>query len=254
MHRLSRALWSEMHVGDDRLGQLLAPHVMQTGIGEWWVGTWPRPRASCLFVGGNLALQGTWTQPDVDFLSGLLREKLRSWDRIFLEMASELEASVLPSLRPLQYWPRVVLHLASSGSRTSVETKEFHRLDVADTPALASLCEELHWVGDSWGGLEALAQSGRAWGAWCDGTLASIAAPGLVGAAVEDVFVGTEPAFRGRGLSPRCAQAVIADIVARGKTATWTTWPANSSSLRVAEKLGFREVHEDHAWIAGHPL
>jgi RimJ/RimL family protein N-acetyltransferase len=121
MHQIPRALWPEVQLGDDRTGRLIAPHLMRTGVGEWWADRWPHPRVSCLFLGGNL-------------------------------------------------------------------------------------------------------------------------------------FVVTAPAFRGRGLSPRCAEAAIADIRARGKTPTWTTWPANASSLRVAEKLGFRRAYEDHAWIAGQPL
>lgn len=254
MQRLPRASWPAIERRDDRMGQLLAPQLIRSGAGEWWVDAWPAPRASFLVVGGNVALQGSWTQAEAAFLAERLAERLRTWERVFVEMPSELEATVLPRLAPLQSWPLHVFQRAHTPMRRMEETETLRRLDATHSSALAGMSPDLHWIGDPWGGLEALAASGRAWGAWQDGALVSVAAAGLVGETHEDVFVVTQPGYRGRGLSPRCAEAVVADAMASGKTATWTTWPANASSQRVAEKLGFRKVRDLRAWIAGRPL
>ena len=41
---------------------------------------------------------------------------------------------------------------------------------------------------------------------------------------------------------------MISDIRERGHTPTWTTSPDNTSSLAVAESLGFRQERTDVLW------
>jgi len=257
MQVLARELWPQLRrsFGSGRIGLLIAPHVLNTGVGEWWVDRWPLPRASMLFVGGNLALQGDCEAVDPGFIAAIVAQRLRSWDRILIEVNGDWERIALAVVAPLQRWPRVILRLRMQRSPLEEATAVmFRRLGPGDADALLTLSASIQWIGDTWGGLAELARSGRAWAAWSDGRPASVAAPGFVGDIVEDISVVTEPQFRGRGLSTACAALVMNDIARGGKEPIWTTWPANAASLRVAEKLGFAKSHEDHAWIAGQPL
>jgi RimJ/RimL family protein N-acetyltransferase len=239
----------------DRAGLLLAPHMIHAGYGEWWVDATREPRASMIFVGGNLAFHGECARVAPDFVAGRVRGWLRSWERIFVDAPGAWEAMAREALAPLQHWPRVNLRLeGTTPAPPPPAAAEIRRLAAADAGALEALDEDIHWIGDPWGGLAPLAASGRAWGAWVDGRLASVAAALFVGDRHEDIGIVAEPAFRGRGLSPACAARVVADIQAGGREPTWTTWPRNLASLRVAAKLGFVRAYEDQAWIAGRPL
>jgi RimJ/RimL family protein N-acetyltransferase len=257
MQKLPTDLWPRLrpYFGDDRAGNLLGPHTLGTGHGEWWVDSWPQPAVLLVFVGGNMALLGDPGAASRGFLAEFVRERLQSWERIFVDAPGPWEPLVVDTLAPLQRWPRVSLRLVErSPHEPALHACEVRLLNSEDVPALSALSEELHWIGDAWGGLAGLASSERAWGAWPEGRLASVAAPGLVGHEIEDLFVVTESRARRRGHSTACAARVIRDVTESGKTATWTTWPSNRASLRVAQKLGFERVGEDHAWIAGEPL
>jgi RimJ/RimL family protein N-acetyltransferase len=257
MQRLPTERWSEMRtrLNADRAGLLLAPHMVHTGHGEWWVDTAFEPRASILFVGGNLAFHGECARVAPDFVAARVRAWLHSWERIFVDAPGAWEAMACEALAPLQHWPRVNLRLEGPTPVLPPPAgAEIRRLAAVDAGTLTTLDEEIHWIGDPWGGLARLAASARAWGAWVDGRLAAVAAAMFVGDTHEDIGIVAEPAFRGRGLCPACAARVVGDIRAAGRAPTWTTWPRNQASLRVAAKLGFARSYEDHAWIAGRPL
>lgn len=81
-----------------------------------------------------------------------------------------------------------------------------------------------------------------------------MAVPVFVGDRSEDVGVVTEAACHGRGLSPVCAARVSADIHTRHRTASWSTAPETTASLRVAEQLGFVKPRADVRCVAGPPL
>jgi predicted GNAT family acetyltransferase len=66
--------------------------------------------------------------------------------------------------------------------------------------------------------------------------------------------VVTDPGFRSRGLSTRCAAAVAADVRARGLVPTWTTSPDNTASLAVATRLGFVRHREDVLYAVRVPI
>jgi predicted GNAT family acetyltransferase len=77
--------------------------------------------------------------------------------------------------------------------------------------------------------------------------LASVACTFFLGDAYEDLGVVTEPEYRALGLSTACCYELCLDIIARGRTPSWSTSTDNISSWRVAEKLGF--VHQRDDWI-----
>jgi predicted GNAT family acetyltransferase len=151
-------------------------------------------------------------------------------------------------------WPRIVAVQDDAQEIPPPPGATVRRLDERDVGALDGLDEGTRWISDTWGGAAGLATSGNAFGAFLDGRLASVAVPFTVGTRWVDVGVVTEPFARGRGLSPACAARVVGDIRAAGRLPCWTTTPGNAASRRVAEKLGFRAVRDDVAWVAGAPL
>jgi hypothetical protein len=79
-----------------------------------------------------------------------------------------------------------------------------------------------------------------------------VAVPVFVGDRSEDVGVVTEAACHGRGLSPVCAARVSADLHIRHRTASSSTAPEATASLRTAEKLGFVMPRDDVRFVGAH--
>ena len=57
-----------------------------------------------------------------------------------------------------------------------------------------------------------------------------------------DIGALTNAAFRGRGYSTAAAAIVCRWVQQSGRVPVWSCGEDNAASLRVAEKLGFREV------------
>jgi hypothetical protein len=81
-----------------------------------------------------------------------------------------------------------------------------------------------------------------------------VAVPVFIRDRSEDVGVVTAAACRGRGLSPVCAARMSADFHIRHRTASSSTAPGTTASLRTAEKLGFVKPRDDVRFVAGPPL
>ncbi len=217
---------------------------MRTGHGRCLVDRWPNLRTVLAEVAGNVSLRG-----DPDHLSDL-DEPMAG----FVE-APESFLAVLRELDPgLHVWDRVVFELLGSTPRLPQPAATVRRLTAADAAAAAGLSEEIRWVAATHGGPVALASSELAWGAFVAGRLVSVAVPFYLGEHYEDLGVVTEDAFRCRGLSTACAAAVVADVRARGRRASWTTSLDNTGSLGVAARLGFRPVREDVLYLLRTPI
>ncbi|MGH4023255.1 MAG: GNAT family N-acetyltransferase [Pseudonocardiaceae bacterium] len=219
----------------ERPGPLVWWHLVRTGRGRCLVDRWPNPRTVLAEVAGNISLRG-----DPGHLSDL-DEQLTG----FVE-APESFVPVLRDLDPgMLTWDRVIFELPGAAVRPPQPAAAVRRLTAPDADAVAGLAEDIRWIAASLGGPVELARSELAWGAFDDGRLVSVAVPFHLGERYEDVGVVTEQAFRRRGWSTACAAAVVADIRARGRRATWTTSPDNIGSLGVAARLGFRRVRTD---------
>ena len=227
----------------DRPGPLIGLHVIQTGNGACFADRWPEPRAVLMDTAGNYALRG---EPEA-LPPAALKPQLAG----FVE-APESFAPLLKAAFPeLKVWERVILELPEKPRFTLPRGQVARRLGPADAYHLWGLSPESAWIGKTWGGPAGLAGSGRAWGAFVNGRLASVACIFFVGAGYEELGVATEPAFRGLGLSHACAGALCEDIQARGRRPSWTTSPDNAASLRVAEKLGFSVSRRDALYVVG---
>ncbi len=128
------------------------------------------------------------------------------------------------------------------------------RLGRDDERQLRRLAPETAWIWGTRGDAKGLASSGRAWGAFLDGRLASVACTFFAGERYEEIGVVTEPDFRGLGLSPACAAALCAEVRDRGCVPIWTTSPDNYASLRVAKKLGFEVARTSSLYVVGMPV
>ena len=139
------------------------------------------------------------------------------------------------------------------GARVSAPSSEvwIRRLGGEDLPAIERIDPSLRWIWNTREGAAGLAACGYAWGAFVDGRLVSIATPFTIGERYEEIGVVTEPALRGRGLSPACVARLIEDVRGRGREPSWTTTPDNHASLRVAERLGALKVRDDVQYLTG---
>jgi GNAT superfamily N-acetyltransferase len=247
MRDVDRDRWPELAgwFTPERPGPLIHQHVVHTGRGRCRVDRWPDPRVVLAETAGNYALHGDPAQlpaAGLDDVAG------------FVEAAPEW----LPVLRAadpgVAIWPRLIAVLPSTAPLPDPRGEEVRRLGPADTPALLRYDPDGTWIWETWGGAQELAAAGVAHGAFVDGRLVSIAVPFYVGARHADLGVVTDPGFRGRGLSTRCAAAVAADVRARGLVPTWTTSPDNTASLAVATRLGFVRHREDVLYAVRVPI
>lgn len=195
-------------------------------------------------IGSNISLRG-----DPEHLSELDEPLVGFVD------APESFCAVLRELDPgLHTWDRLVFELSTAAQRPPQPAAAVRRLTAADFSALTGLDEDSRWIAGTFGGPTGLAGSELAWGAFDGGRLVSVAVPFYLGDRYEDVGVVTERAFRRRGLSTACAAAVVTDILARGRRASWSTTPDNHGSLGVAARLGFRPVREDVLYLVRTPV
>ncbi|MEW5988356.1 MAG: GNAT family N-acetyltransferase [Chloroflexota bacterium] len=227
----------------DRPGPLVGLHVLQTGYGACFVDRWPNPQTILVEAGGNYALTG---RAD-GFTSADLARQVQG----FVEAPADFLPLLQTTFPDLQVWDRVILALESEPKYEVPAGATLKRLQEEDAYHLWGLSPASRWISKTWGGPEGVAAGGRAWGAFVDGRLVSLAVPFFVGEQYEDLGVVTEPGFGGRGLSTACAGALVGDILRRGRSASWTTAADNPASRRVAEKLGFHFVRHDYLYVVG---
>jgi GNAT superfamily N-acetyltransferase len=92
---------------------------------------------------------------------------------------------------------------------------------------------------------EGLAQGYRPFGIIADNRVIAHAVAANETAWTEEVMsVWTAPRRRGQGLATAVVAAAAADILGRGKTATYVAAVANRASQRVATKVGFQRAYD----------
>jgi RimJ/RimL family protein N-acetyltransferase len=220
---------------------LIGLHIINTGKGVCCVDRWPEPRVVLAAIGSLLSLSGdpdALTAEDLAALAG-------SW--------LHCPAVFLPALRTvfpdLKIIDRVVFELDDPPALHTSSGFDLRRMDASHAGVLQQLDPDLHWIANTWGGLDTLAASGCAWAAFSSGKPVSLAATFLSADGIEDIGVVTNDSYRGQGLASLCASALCRDIHARGHTASWTTSYDNPASIRSAEKLGFKLVGPDVLYI-----
>ena len=222
----------------------------------WWVHTFspaaaggpgqtgfPIRRALLAEVAGNYQFYG---DPDA-----FTPEEIAPLLKGFIDCPSRFEPLLRAACPDLISWQRIVFQLENLRAISTPARTAIRRLENADASLLASLSPDTAWVIKTWGGADGAARSGKTWGAFVEGKLASVACPFFMGLEVEDLAVATELPYRSRGLSTACAHALIQDVLQRGKQVSWNTSTDNVASIRVAEKLGFRFARTDTLFVTG---
>ena len=231
----------------ERAGPLVGAHVAGTGHGRAWADQWPNPRVALVESAGNYTLDG---DP-----AALVPEDLRPLVRGFVDTPDEFIPGLRAAFPRLGVWSRVIYTLEDLPPAVeSPAGAELRPLTAADEAALAGLSETIAWISKTWDGPHGLAQSGRAWGAFVDGRLASVACTFFAGRHYEDLGVVCEPLFQGRGLTTACAAGLCRAILADRRYPTWTTSTDHRASIRVAQKLGFRPLRLDRLFVIGIPI
>ena len=217
-------------------------HVLRTGHGRCWADRWPEPSALLVETAGNYLLRGNAAAMDPAELRPLVQG--------FVDAPGSFDGLLDGAFPGHARWDRVVYRLdqapkelglsqAAGEAVRAASSVVVRFLDADDGPAVEALHPDVRWVGKTWGGPSGLAASGHAVGAFIGERLVAVAASFFLGARHDEIGVGTEPEFRGRGLSTRCAHLLTVRSVTAGRVPSWTTSLDNAASRRVAERLGF---------------
>lgn len=231
-------------------GPLVAAHVVHTGVGRAWVDRWPDVRVVVAETNYNYVMIGDPAALDPRELAETVAGFVAA-PPSFVPLLETAYSNVIK-------WPRLIGVLPAAPIQppppTASLNAEIHRLSREDGEALELLSAESVWVAQTWGSGKALAESGYGWGAWVDGTLASVACTFFLAKSYEDIGVVTEPPYQGNGLSSACVYELCRDIIARGRKPTWATSTDNVASWRVAQKLGFVHERDDWLYVVGRNL
>ncbi len=128
------------------------------------------------------------------------------------------------------------------GPAPSLPHPAVRMLGEADLPLLEAATVPLNMGDWRFGSAATLLAEGLAAGAVINDALAAVAFTAALGEHYVDVGIVTRESHRGQGLASAAASLVCAAIQAGGRTPVWGASAENTTSQRVAAKLGFREV------------
>lgn len=142
---------------------------------------------------------------------------------------------------------------AETGKRVSYYGDIYHTLTkpvpVCDDPAVRELTaddigllEDFEMDGTDFGGLSVLLNEGTVAAAVVDGKIVGSAHTAAQTDRYADIGVGTNKRWRRRGFATAAASIVARRIQESGRIPVWSCGEDNLASLRVARKLGFKEV------------
>jgi hypothetical protein len=229
----------------DRPGPQTALQAVRTGEGSCHVDRWPDPTSVIVAAGHEMVVAG-------DPARFTPQELLTLGFRGLIEAPVAFEPLLKSAYADLRRWPRVIGTLAGGDAPAPPPGFALRKLTVRDASLARAINPDARWIWSHAASVEERLSRGDVWGALAmEGRLASVALPFTIGDRYEDIGVFTEPRDRRAGLSTACAAALVRDVTARGRIASWSTTPDNLASLRVAGKLAFRRDREDVLYVAG---
>lgn len=224
---------------DDTPETVIPLHLMMQGTCEVYSVGDPTTSNAAIIHGDNLREEPFGMGNDPDGLWALLRH-LDDWKVV------DVSPSVAPRLG--------AIIREATGKRAWYYDDVYHTLiapaPVIDEPAVreftlddTDLLEAAGVDGaDFRGGLQAKLKAGTIAGAVVDGRIVGTAQTAAITDRYADIGVSTDEKWRGRGFATAAASIVARRIQETGRTPVWSCGEDNMASLRVAQKLGFKEV------------
>lgn len=219
---------------------VIAVHLLTRGLCHAYVAGNPARFEGAIVQATDLPTEPTAFGDDPDVLWALLRG-MRGWTcvNVARALAPALGAIIEERLAtPVRYLDDVyhVLHTpVAAFPQPSVRL-----LTSVDLPLLRAAPPAIQAGG--FGSAQALLAEGIVAGAVIDGRLVATAHTAARSVRHADLGVATLPDWRGRGLATSAAALVARAVQAAGQAPVWSAGAGNAASLRVARKLGFKEV------------
>jgi len=225
----------------EKLSWFVGTHLINTGNGACFVDRWPNPKAVLVDVAGNYSMLG---DPDA-----LKSSDLRNRVIGFIDAPKRVYPLLKEAFSDIIIWDRVIYKM-DNPSRTN-EDCEVHKLGASHKHSIWGLSPESSWISKTWGGPSGLVTSGYAFGAFVSGRLVAVACTFFLGNKYEEIGVVTEREHRGRGFAVACASKLTQEIQSRGHIPIWSTSTDNKSSIRAAEKTGFKLDSKGVLYVVG---
>ncbi|MFM9108395.1 MAG: GNAT family N-acetyltransferase [Chloroflexota bacterium] len=239
----------------DALGEspetVMSIHRLRRGLARAWAAGDPVAAPAAAVVQGTLLPDEPHVfGEDAAAIAALLRE-VPGW------VCVNAPAAVAPALariierdtgRPCALGPEVYLTLPEPEPAAATAAAAQHGpaparlLGPADLPLLEAATIPLGMAGWRFGDAARLLAEGIAAGAAEGEDLLAVAFTSALGERFAEIGVVTREDARGRGLAGAGAAIVRDALLAAGVAPVWSTSADNAASLRVAARLGFREV------------
>ncbi|MEU4147437.1 GNAT family N-acetyltransferase [Streptomyces parvulus] len=226
--------------------EVVAQHVLTTGVGSWWADRKDRPRLLAASCADHVVLRGSAEALAPEDLAPLAGTRVDAPDGFLPSLSAAFD-----QLTP---WKRMVWTLqATPQPFTAPRGTTVRRLEPADTDAVHDLGPDAAWLAASWGGPLGLAVSGHAWAAFDRRQrITAVSCTYFRGTSHEEVAAYTT-STRGHRLALACVIALCADIRARGHTPSWNCSVHNRASRLLAWFAGFRLVRGYVHYAVGNP-
>ena len=224
----------------DEIPETVIPlHLMMQGTCEVYSVGGPGTSSASIVQGDNLREEPFGIGNDPDGLWALLRN-LDDWKVVDVSptVAPKLGAIIREATGKRAWYYDDVYHAMTRPAPTigHPAVREFTRADMGLLQAAG-----VDGAGFR-GGLLAMIEQGTIAGAVVDGRIVATAQTAAITARYADIGVATGECWRGRGFATAAASIVARRIQETGRTPVWSCGEDNMASLRVARKLGFKEV------------
>jgi RimJ/RimL family protein N-acetyltransferase len=219
---------------------VISIHLLRRGLCSAYVAGSPTQFDAAIVQARSLPSEpvGFGSDPQV------LWESLQSvcgWDCILVdtECARPLGRIIKQEMGVAVHYLDDVCHTLTQPA-TYYEDGAVRQLTLRDLELLASAPAEFRDA--SWEDTKTLLRDGIIACAIVSGEIVATALTTARGDHYADVGVYTHPDFRRRGLATAAASAVLRRVQQQGQTPVWGAGAHNTASLRVAQKLGFKET------------
>jgi RimJ/RimL family protein N-acetyltransferase len=218
---------------------VIAVHHLRRGTCRAWVVGEPADFRAAIVQGDEMPTEPTAFGTDAAAVWALLHA-VSGWDcmNVDPEVAADVGAAIQTATGcPVRHYGDVYHALFDPPAQAHSDA--VRRLTLDD---LALFAEAPEFAVSAFGSPREVLEEGCAAGAVAGGRLVALAQTSALGERFADIGAFTNAAFRGRGYATAAAAIVCWWAQEGGRVPVWSCGEDNAASLRVAEKIGFREV------------